>query len=118
MPAGATQHQGGPGQRGERHAWRVRSVNRPTPLYASLFLVFATLPALGAAYGGADAADRAACREQALAEGLRSEEVILDYIVHECLPARSASQPPAGAVPGAAKAMLPTPRPGSAARLN
>jgi hypothetical protein len=57
---------------------------------------FAPLPALClamlAATAGAaqadtrpNAPDHAACRKQALAEGLRSEEVILDYIHHECL---------------------------------
>ena len=94
-------------------------MNRSAALPARLALVAALLPALLQA--NSDAANRAACREQAVAEGLRSEEVILDYIVHECLPTLAARQQPPTPAPGSAADRLGAPpagRPDSAARLN
>jgi hypothetical protein len=97
-------------------------------LYAQLPLVcvaiLASLPAVLLAAGSADAPQRAACREQALAEGLRSEEVILDF-VHECLDsigsadhrdASASSVSPDSADPPRSAAHAPGPRP--AARLD
>ncbi len=58
--------------------------------------IIASLPAISPAAGGADTGNSAVCRERALAEGLRSEEVILDYIF-ECV--QSESAPNASSVP-------------------
>lgn len=96
-------------------------MNTPAPWSARLLILVASLPALAQAYSGADAANWAVCREQALAEGLRSEEVILDYIVHECLLARNDSEQPSAGPADSAKTTLrapPASRQGSPARLN
>ena len=88
---------------------------------ARLLVLVASLPALAQAYIGADAADWAVCRERAVAEGLRSEEVILDYIVHECLLARNDGEQPSANPADSAKNTLRAPaasRQGSPARLN
>ena len=67
-------------------------------LPAICFAMLASLPGVSHAGGSADDPNRAACREQALAEGLRSDEVILDYI-YECLQNRSsANQTPVNLV--------------------
>ena len=52
--------------------------------------IMASLPAVSLAASSADTANHALCRERALAEGLRSEEVILDYI-SECVQNQSAA---------------------------
>jgi len=54
------------------------------------FALVASLPGVSAAAGSADNSNRALCRERALAEGLRSEEVILDYMF-ECMESQSAA---------------------------
>jgi hypothetical protein len=59
-----------------------------TRLSARCCAIMALLPAVSAASGSADTGDHALCRERALAEGLRSEEVILDYIF-ECVQSQS-----------------------------
>ena len=59
-----------------------------TRLSALCCAITVSLPAVSAATGSADNPDHAACRDQASAEGLRSEEVILDYIF-ECVQNRS-----------------------------
>jgi len=56
--------------------------------------IIASLPAISLAFGSTDTGNRALCRERALAEGLRSEEVILDYIF-ECTQSQSAANAPA-----------------------
>ena len=97
-------------------------LSAPLPLVCVAIL--ASLPAVLVAAGSADAPQRAACREQALAEGLRSEEVILDFI-HECLDSHgSANQPGARSSSvlsesaGTARSAAQAPGPRPAARLD
>jgi hypothetical protein len=68
-------------------------MNRFAQLPLIGFALLVSLPAVSHAAGSADAANRAACRDRALAEGLRSEEVILDYMF-ECVESQSAAQQP------------------------
>ena len=81
--------------------------------------ILALLPAVSPAAGSADTGNRDLCRERALAEGLRSEEVILDYIF-ECMQSQSAANasgiPVSGissdAAPGTAQARRRSPAAG------
>ena len=92
-----------------------------TRLSARCCAIMALLPAVSAASGSADTGDHALCRERALAEGLRSEEVILDYI-SECVQNQSAANtsgiPASGiasdAAPGTAQAPRRNPAAGVA----
>ena len=61
-----------------------------TRLPALCCAIMASLPAVSLAAGSADTGNRAVCRERALAEGLRSQEVILDYIF-ECMQSQNAA---------------------------
>ena len=65
----------------------MKTFPRLSALYCAIMLA---LPAVAPATGSADNPDHAACRDQALAEGLRSEEVILDFIF-ECVQSQSAA---------------------------
>ena len=91
------------------------------PLSLVCFAILASPPAVSFAAGSADTGRRAACREQALAEGLRSEEVILDY-VHECLdnPAstKQSGVPSSGVSSDTAGSAANAPGPGPAARAD
>ncbi len=84
-----------------------------TRLSALCCAILALLPAVSPAAGSADPGNRDLCRERALAEGLRSEEVILDYIF-ECVQSQStvnASGIPASGIPtDAAAGTAQTPR--------
>lgn len=91
-------------------------MHRHARLAAIGFAILASMPGASQAGSGPDDLHRAACRDQALAAGLRSEEVILDYI-HECLQAGSDAEqtraPSAGAAYSAG-GTVPSLRQGSA----
>ena len=59
-----------------------------TRLPALCCAIMVALPAVSPATGSDDDPDHAVCRDRALAEGLRSEEVILDFIF-ECVQSQS-----------------------------
>ena len=89
------------------------------PLPAICFALLAALAGVAQLGSAADDPDRASCRDQALAEGLRSEEVILDYI-QECMQSRSAANETSAAsgTEHRAEGAAQPPRQGSAADPN
>jgi hypothetical protein len=92
-----------------------------TRLSALCCAIMVALPAVSPATGRADNPDHAACRDQALAEGLRSEEVILDFIF-ECVQSQSAANasgiPDSGISSDAAAGTAKTPRRSPAAGVD